>query len=136
MEQNVSQINGGITINEYKKYHISEKDHIWNPSTCDCENGKYLTIIMNDSTIICDEVTDSYDEEIKTIQTNFNKKKVTCKLQRFYIFTCIFINYYSIIDSYSVDSIYCYLIKYRAKKIFPFHDAKLKQFSIDTIKLK
>ena len=75
MEQNVSQINGGITINEYKKYHISEKDHIWNPSTCDCENGKYLTIIMNDSTIICDEVTDSYDEEIKTIQTNFNKKK-------------------------------------------------------------
>ena len=29
---------------------------------------------MNDSTIISDEVTDSYDEEIKTIQTNFNKK--------------------------------------------------------------
>ena len=78
MEQNVSQINGGITINvdmSIKKYHICEKDHIWNPSTCDCENGKYLTIIMNDSTIICDEVTDSYDEEIKTIQINFNKKK-------------------------------------------------------------
>ena len=58
----------------YKKYHICEKDYVWNPSTCDCENGKYLTIIMNDSTIISDEVTDSCDEEIKTIQTNFNKK--------------------------------------------------------------
>ena len=58
----------------YKKYHICEKDYVWNPSTCDCENGKYLTIITNDSTIISDEVADSYDEEIKTIQTNFNKK--------------------------------------------------------------
>ena len=34
---------------------------------------------MDDSTIICDEVTESYDEEIKTISKNFNEKKVTCK---------------------------------------------------------
>ena len=40
---------------------------------------------MDDSTIICDEVTELYDEEIKTIPTNFNKKKVTCKMQGFYI---------------------------------------------------
>ena len=53
---------------------------------------------MDDSTIICDEVIKSYDEEIKTIRTNFNEKKVTCKTQFFLYFTCIFINYYSIID--------------------------------------
>ena len=35
---------------------------------------------MDDSTIICDEVTELYDEEIKIIPTNFNKKKVTCKM--------------------------------------------------------
>ena len=40
---------------------------------------------MNDSTIICDEVIQSYDKEIKTIPTNFNEKKVTCKAESFYI---------------------------------------------------
>ena len=40
---------------------------------------------MDDSTIICDEVTESYDEEIKTISKNFNEKKVTCKTQNFYV---------------------------------------------------
>ena len=29
---------------------------------------------MDDSAIICDEVIDSYDKEIKTIPTNFNEK--------------------------------------------------------------
>ena len=35
---------------------------------------------MDDSTIICDEVIKSYDEEI-----NFNEKKAICKTQNFYI---------------------------------------------------
>ena len=49
------------------------------PATCNCENGKYLASIMDDSTIICDEVIKSYEEEIETISTSFNEKKVTCK---------------------------------------------------------
>ena len=43
---------------------------------------------MDDSAIICNEVIESYDEEInklKTIPTSFNEKKVTCKTQNFYI---------------------------------------------------
>ena len=40
---------------------------------------------MDDSTIICDEVMKSYDEEVKAISRNFNEKKVTCKTQKFYI---------------------------------------------------
>ena len=37
-------------------------------ATCNCENGKYLTSIMDDSTIIFDEIID-----VK--ETNFNKKR-------------------------------------------------------------
>ena len=82
------------------KKHTCEKYYIWNPSTCSCENGKYLASIRDDSTIICDEVIRSYDEKVKTIPTNFNGKKVTFKTQKSLYFTCIFINYYNIIDSY------------------------------------
>ena len=45
---------------ECKKHHICEKEYVCNPATCDCENGKYLASIMDDS----------YDEKI-----NFNEKK-------------------------------------------------------------
>ena len=41
--------------------------------------------IVDDSMIICDEVIKAYNEEIKTIPTNFNEKKVICNTQRFYI---------------------------------------------------
>ena len=64
---------------ECKKHNICEKDYIWNPATCSCENGKCLVNIMDDSVIKCDEVTDaeakSYNEETRTIPTNFNEKK-------------------------------------------------------------
>ena len=53
---------------------------------------------MDNSAIMCDKVIESYDKEIKTIPINFNEKKATCKSQNFYL-TCIFINYYSIIDT-------------------------------------
>ena len=33
---------------------------------------------MDDAMIICDEVIKSYEEEIKTIPTSFNEKKVIC----------------------------------------------------------
>ena len=44
---------------------------------------------MDDSAIIYDEVIKSYDEEIKTIPTNFNQKKLTYKTQSFYILLVI-----------------------------------------------
>ena len=56
---------------ECKKHNICEKDYIWNPATCSCENGKYLASIMDDPAIICDEVVDaeakSNDEKQKQI---------------------------------------------------------------------
>ena len=63
-----------------------------NPATCTCENGKYLVSIMDNSAIICDEVIDldakvspNDDDKTKTIPTNFNEKKATCRMQSFYI---------------------------------------------------
>ena len=35
---------------------------------------------MDDSAITCDEIIESYDKETKTIPTNFNEKKGTCKI--------------------------------------------------------
>ena len=67
---------------------------------------------MDDSTIICDEVMKSYDEEIKAILTNFNEKKVTCKTQFFYI---LFASLLITITLLIVVSIYRYLIKYQTK---------------------
>ena len=40
---------------------------------------------MDDSFMIYDEVIESYDEEIKSIPTNFNEKNITYKTQSFCI---------------------------------------------------
>ena len=44
------------------------KDYVQNPATRNCENGKYLASIMDDSVVIYDEITDLKE-------TNFNEKK-------------------------------------------------------------
>ena len=83
MEENVIQINGGITVNvdvSVKNAMYVKKDYIWNPATCSCENGKYFASIMVDSTITCDDIAKPYTEETKTIPTSFNEKKANCKM--------------------------------------------------------
>ena len=94
MEEIVIEINGGITINVVwvlKTSCMWKKKIVWNPATCSCKNGKYLASIMDDSSITCDEIKESYDEdtdaedksnneanlynEAKTIPTNSNEKK-------------------------------------------------------------
>ena len=65
---------------ECKKCHVCEKDFVWNPATCNCENGKYLASIMDDSAIICDEIVEPYEKE-----TDLNEKKHPVK-HRFSIF--------------------------------------------------
>ena len=88
---------------------------------------------MDDSAIWCDKVIKSYNEdadaksydEIKTISTNFNEKNITCKAQNFYIF---FVFLLITIALLVAISIYCYLIKYRAKQ-----NHLLKQSCISSI---
>ena len=61
MEENVIQINGGITIN----VHVSVKNVMYVKNIMfgillHCENGKYLASIMDNSAIMCDEIMESY----------------------------------------------------------------------------
>ena len=64
------------------KKHICGKDYISNPATYSCRNGNYLTSIINDSVITCDEII---DEEKETIATSFNETIAICKTKNFYI---------------------------------------------------
>ena len=93
---------------ESRKRHVCEKDYVWNPATCICENGKYLGSIMNDSAVILDEVIDSYEEK-----TNFNEKKPILKTQNFYILLVFLLITIALLIAFSI---YCYLIKYWANK--------------------
>ena len=37
---------------ECKRPHVCEKDYVWNPAACNCENGKYLANIADDSALM------------------------------------------------------------------------------------
>ena len=87
---------------------------------------------MDDSTIICDEVMEPYDEEIKTNSKNLNEKKVTCKTQNVYILLAFLLITIALLITVCI---YCYLIKYRAKQnyLLQFQDTKLKEVHVNNI---
>ena len=80
---------------------------------------------MDDLAIMCDEVIKSYEEEIKTIPTNFIEKNITCKAQNFYILLVFLLITITLLTTVSI---YCYLIKYQAKQkhLLPFCNTKSK----------
>ena len=43
--------------NSYQKWNNDKKNYIWNPSTCNCVNGKYLASVIDDSITTYDEIT-------------------------------------------------------------------------------
>ena len=73
----------------------------------------------------------------KTIPTNFNEKKVTCKTQNFYIPLAFLLITIALLIAVSI---YCYLMKYQVKQkhLLPFHvtNNKLKEFNIYNINYK
>ena len=117
---------------ECKKRHVCEKDYIWNLTTFSCENRKCLASIMNNSEITCDEIIQSYDEEAKTIRTNFNKKKATRKTQNFYILFAFLLITLVLLKAVSI---YCYLkitvtycqVKQKHSLLFHSTNNELKQ---------
>ena len=116
MKRNAIQISGGMTINldvSIKNVMYVKKDYVWNPSTCYCENGKYLAIIMDDLAIMCDEIIESYHNETKTIPTYFNEEKTTWKRQNFNILPAFLLIAIALLIAISF---YCDLIKYRTKQ--------------------
>ena len=93
--ENVIQIKSGITIN----VNVSVKIQIFNPATCRCKNCKYLTSIIDDSVITCDEIMEELFKNYSN--SNCSNKKYFNKLL---YFTRLFINYHSIIVAVSI---YC-----------------------------
>ena len=108
IEENLIQINSGIMVN----VDVSVKNimYVWNPFTCNCENGKYLASIMDDPTITCDDIVEPLDEE-----TNFNEKKATCKTQTFYILLAFLLFTIALLIAVSI---YCHFIKSNKAKTF------------------
>ena len=106
---------------ECKKHLTCEKDYVWNPATCNCQNGKYLASIIDDSVIMCNGMI----EETKTALTNFNQK-TSCKTKHFYILRAFLLITIALLIPVSI---WYYLIKYWAKqKIFitiSHHNSKI-----------
>ena len=144
MEENVIHINGGKVIDvdvSVKSFMYVKNHYVWNPAACNCENGKYLTSIMNDSVIICDKFIvlyakpspeDDDDDDDQETKTNFNEEKSASKTQNFYI---LFAFLLIIIALLIPVSIYCYLIKYQPKQkhLLQYHDTTLKQVSMNNV---
>ena len=68
---------------------------------------KILSKYYGCSTIICHQVIDRYNKEVKTIPTNFHEKKVTCKTQNFYSLLAFLLVTMALTIVFTV-SIYCY----------------------------
>ena len=95
---------------ECKKHHICGKDYIWNPAPCNCKNGKYLASIIDNSVITCDKIINA---KTITIPTNFNEKNAIYNTKNFYILLVFLLITIALLIAVSV---YCYLIKYKAKQ--------------------
>ena len=64
---------------------------------------------IDDLGIICDRVIELYNEEIKTIRTNFNEKNATCEIENIYILLAFLLITIALLIAVSI---YCYPIKY------------------------
>ena len=89
---------------ECSKHHLCEKDYVWNPATCNCNNVKYLAIIRNESVMItCNEVLD-------VEETNFNEKNIIFKTQNFYILRDFLLTAIALLIGVSIYSYLQYLM--------------------------
>ena len=74
---------------------MCEKGYTCDSAICSYENGEFVRSIIDNSLITFDKSK----EDTKSVPTNFNNKKVTNRTKKILYFTCLFIVYYSIIDS-------------------------------------
>ena len=69
-----------------------KKDYSWNPSTCICENAKYLPSIANDSKIVCQEIINAANSVSINVSINFHNKKVRYKMHFYILNTVLLVN--------------------------------------------
>ena len=83
---NVIQIRSGITTNvNASAKNIKYVKNMLNSAACSCENGKYLSSIVNDLGIMCDEIIDLEAKKQKQLQQTLMKKMQSVK-ENIYIF--------------------------------------------------
>ena len=75
--------NKNVDVSVKDIIHV-KKNYIWNPAACSCVNDKYLSSIIDDSAITCDEIIDA--EKTKTVTVSFNEKKVQSVKQKVFVF--------------------------------------------------
>ena len=80
-----------------------KNDFCWNPSTCICENSKYLKSLVHDSVIVCDEIRSATDSTwtnvtnavatnfTSTISINSDEKKVGYKMDYYILHTFLLV---------------------------------------------
>ena len=112
MVESELQIKSGKCRCETKKHHMCEKDYIWNPAICSCQNGKYLASIIDDSVIMRDKIINA---EKNTVTTNFNEKNAICKIKVYYFLLAFFLMTILLLIA---ASIYCYL---KQKHLLPHY---------------
>ena len=85
MIKNVTRIKSEIMIKVdvsakiQKNVIICEKGYTWHPSTCSCENGKYLVITIENSVITYDEIINDADSISTNITSTVSKTFITKK---------------------------------------------------------
>ena len=109
-----------------KNYYKCGKDYSLNPRTCICENSKYLKSVTDTSVTKCDQYV--------IVINNLSTKKANIIPTN--VATTVLINWHSkkVKDCYILHkvllimitlliavSLCCYLIKYSARHLLPFH---------------
>ena len=64
--KNVNSKHSEINAANPKKYHVHDKDYIWNPATCIFKNGEYLESIIGGS-VVRDVMQYSLSRNLKTL---------------------------------------------------------------------
>ena len=102
--------------------NVCEKGYIWNYAKCARESSKYIARIIEDSVIICDQIIklERPEKATKTsirkiIPTNFNKKKVVCKMKNFFFLLALLLITMTLLIAVSI---YFFLKILRKPEIF------------------
>ena len=104
--------NNNKCLQECKKSHVCEKDYFWNPARCNCENIQRVLQMIQRSSVM-------------KLQSHTRKRS-------FYILRAFSLISIALLIAVNI---YCYLIKYQAQSLLPFHEKnnELNKFCIDII---
>ena len=79
-----------------KNDHKCQKDYSWNPSTCICENSKYLKSVVDTSVTECDEIVivmNNLSTKMANIITTKKTNTITTNIRDCYILHSLSYNY-------------------------------------------